>query len=202
MVEYWLRQSKGWRVLLFCSLWYSNKCCWSFSSTTSKSFHLWSTKQKNSPSESETAKTTRPTPALIEGPSLVNQKHHKLCLNNLPSWINIPPHSISTKIQISSICWRFIAWHDVILQCVDSLPAPCMCISVLGESELSRHPIRSKSDSTKRLHHLGGLLGSRHREALQLGDCLLSFSQQLAHPASPLKQIPDCLMFDGASTDG
>lgn len=76
------------------------------------------------------------------------------------------------------------------------LSTPCMCITVLREStHWSCHLIRTKSDFTKRLHHLGGLLGSRHWDASHLGECLHSFSQQLAHCASALKQITYCLVF-------
>lgn len=84
----------------------------------------------------------------------------------------------------------------------------CSCYFILpmyvhrcpeGVAHRSCHLIRTKSDFTKRLHHLGGLLGSSHWDALHLGDCLHSFSQQLAHSASALKQITYCLVFAGGS---
>lgn len=77
---------------------------------------------------------------------------------------------------------------------------PHVCASQSwGSPRRACHPIRTKSDFTKRLHHLGGLLGSRHWDALQLGDCLHSFSQQLTHSASALKQISHCLTFEVAA---
>lgn len=88
-----------------------------------------------------------------------------------------------------------IAWHYIVLVI---LYPPYVCASLSWGSP-ARHPIRTKSDFTKRLHHLGGLLWSRHWDALQLRDCLHSFSQQLTHSASALKQISPCLMFEGAA---
>lgn len=75
---------------------------------------------------------------------------------------------------------------------------PYVCASTSWGSPVC-HPIRTKSDLTKRLPHLGGLLWSRHWDALRLRDCLHSFSQQFAHYTSALTQRFSCLVVEGAA---
>lgn len=49
----------------------------------------------------------------------------------------------------------------------------------------------------KRPHCSGGLSWSRRWDALQLGDSLHSFSQQLTPSAAAQMELPSCLVFDG-----
>ena len=123
---------------------------------------------------------------------------HKLWPHHLPGQNN-------TKLEHfkfpNCLCLLWcLCMHCIVLWRALVIYPPHVCASLSwGSPHRACHPIRTKSDFTKRLHHLGGLLGSRHWDALQLVDCLHSFAQQLAHSASALKQIPYCLMLTRSS---
>lgn len=128
---------------------------------------------------------------------------HRLWPHNLPV---LDQNWIGNKVNIFS--WEIIAFHcsapaAVGRHCKDgggvrvilypSCVCRCVCLYVHASPSWGspdRHPNRSKSDFTKRLHHLGGLLCSRRRDALLAGDCLRSFSQQLTRR---LRSCASCL---------
>lgn len=78
----------------------------------------------------------------------------------------------------------------------DTLSTSAYVYASLSSGSPGCHPIRAKSDFTKRPHRSGGLFWSRHRDALQLGDCLRSFSQQFTTSAAAQIEMPSCLIFD------
>lgn len=136
---------------------------------------------------------------------LIQHQLLHLLLSSTNSHLIVCQRGTNNKLNYLSFPWFYLLnfycsalYYSAMCACYFIHPHVCASLS-WGRPHCACHPIRTKSDFTKRLHHLDGLLGSRHWDALQLENCLHSFSQQWAHSASAFKQMCYCLMFGSGS---
>lgn len=107
----------------------------------------------------------------------------------LPYVTSIEP-TLASQVFGLTVCF--------LITSADTSSDPAYVYASLSSGSPVRHPIRTKSDFTKRVHR-SGLLWSGRRDALQLGDCLHPFSQQLTCSAAAQMEKPSCPVFEGAA---